>query len=117
MFVLVLIFQSPRVQAGRLGRDGEFWRDAPVFHDPAALAERGAIWDALEVARAERGATWDALEDARHEILEAADEAATAAGPAAFTPFSRRIYTNFKRELSRHPAAIQERTETRKLTL
>ena len=69
VFVLVLIFQSPRVQAGRLGRDGEFWRDAPVFHDPAALAERGA--------------TWDALEDTRLEILEAADEAATAAGPAA----------------------------------
>ena len=111
MFVLVLIFQSPRVQAGRLGRDGEFWRDAPVFHDPAALAERGAIWDALEVARAERGATWDALEDTRHEILEAADEAATAGWTA-----SRRIYTNFKRELSRHPA-IQERTETRKQTL
>ena len=103
MFVIVLVFQSPLVQAGRLGRDGEFWRDAPVFHDPAAMAERGA--------------TWDALEDARRESLEAAAEAATAAGPAAFTPFSRRIYTNFKRELSRHPAAIQERTETRKLTL
>ena len=80
-----------------MGRDGEFWRDAPVFHDPAALAERGA--------------TWDALEDTRHEILEAADEAATAGWTA-----SRRIYTNFKRELSRHPA-IQERTETRKQTL
>ncbi len=87
MSVLVLIFQSLRVQASRLGRDGEFWQDPPVNHDPAALAERGATWDTLEVARAERGATWDALEDARHEILEAADEAGTPAGPAALTPF------------------------------
>ena len=125
VFVLVLIFQSPRVQAGRLGRDGEFWRDAPVFHDPAALAERGATWDALEDARREsleaaaEAATTDAADLALENDATAAAAAAAAAveaADAATTAEQPRIYADFKRELSRNPA-IQERTATRKQTM
>jgi hypothetical protein len=64
--VLVLIFQSPLAQAGRLGLHGEWVLEhskvrtvpiSPVVHDlplpaqPAALAERGARSDALEAAQ------------------------------------------------------------------